>query len=108
MYVGVFVRKHKNTVVQEEIFEQCENQKSPILDSTSEFTRRTKYLTHPNFNTYHSEQQLVRYMKRLENRDLSLAHSMIPLGSCTMKLNSASELAVSDAQDCALGVTRFM
>lgn len=54
--------------------------------------RTSSYLTHPVFNTYHSESEMMRYIKRLENRDLSLVHSMISLGSCTMKLNAASEL----------------
>lgn len=56
------------------------------------FGRTSEYLTHPIFNTYHSEAQLVRYMKVLENKDVSLVHSMIPLGSCTMKLNSTTEM----------------
>ena len=50
-------------------------------------------LAHPVFNRFHSETEFVRYLKRLENRDLSLVHSMIPLGSCTMKLNAAAEMA---------------
>ncbi|MFN4122635.1 MAG: aminomethyl-transferring glycine dehydrogenase [Flavobacteriales bacterium] len=54
--------------------------------------RQSAYLTHPVFNTYHSETEMMRYIKKLENRDLSLTHSMIALGSCTMKLNAASEL----------------
>ncbi|MCE3297093.1 MAG: gcvP [Crocinitomicaceae bacterium] len=54
--------------------------------------RTDPVLTHATFNTHHSESQMMRYLKRLENKDLSLVHSMIPLGSCTMKLNAASEL----------------
>ncbi|MDE2731021.1 MAG: aminomethyl-transferring glycine dehydrogenase [Bacteroidota bacterium] len=55
--------------------------------------RTTPYLTHPVFNRYHSETELVRYMHRLASRDLSLTTSMIALGSCTMKLNAATQLA---------------
>lgn len=54
--------------------------------------RTSSYLTHPVFNSHHSETQMMRYMKMLENRDLSLNTSMISLGSCTMKLNAASEM----------------
>jgi glycine dehydrogenase len=50
-------------------------------------------LSHPVFSRHHSESEFVRYLKRLENRDISLVHSMIPLGSCTMKLNAAAEMA---------------
>ena len=55
-------------------------------------TRSSIILQHPVFNTYHSESEMMRYLKRLENKDLSLTHSMISLGSCTMKLNAAAEL----------------
>jgi glycine dehydrogenase len=56
------------------------------------FARTTKYLTHPIFNRYHSETEMLRYLNRLESRDLSLTTSMIPLGSCTMKLNASVEM----------------
>uniref|UniRef100_W5L4T0 glycine dehydrogenase (aminomethyl-transferring) n=1 Tax=Astyanax mexicanus TaxID=7994 RepID=W5L4T0_ASTMX len=79
----------------------CESSAELIAEKMSErtkgllaspFKRTSKFLTHPVFNSYHSETNIVRYMKRLENKDISLVHSMIPLGSCTMKLNSSSEL----------------
>jgi glycine dehydrogenase len=58
----------------------------------SSLTRHSSYLLHPVFNTHHSESQMMRYIKYLENKDLSLNTSMISLGSCTMKLNAASEM----------------
>ena len=56
------------------------------------FRRSSSFLTHPVFNTHHSETELLRYMHHLQSRDLSLVHSMIPLGSCTMKLNATTEM----------------
>lgn len=56
------------------------------------FARSSPFLTHPVFNSYHTEHEMLRYIKRLESRDLSLTHSMIPLGSCTMKLNATTEM----------------
>ena len=60
--------------------------------SHSQLSRQSKYLTHPIFNRYHSETELLRYLHQLESKDLSLTTSMIPLGSCTMKLNATSEM----------------
>ena len=62
------------------------------LDLPGPFARTSAYLTHPIFNAMKSETQMLRYITKLQNRDLSLAHSMIPLGSCTMKLNATAEM----------------
>ncbi len=56
------------------------------------FNRGTSFLTHPVFNKHHAETEMLRYMNKLQSRDLSLVHSMIPLGSCTMKLNATTEM----------------
>nr|WP_201280716.1 aminomethyl-transferring glycine dehydrogenase [Hassalia byssoidea] len=71
--------------------EELDNPKSKIQNLKS-FSRKTSYLTHPVFNSYHSETELLRYLHKLESKDLSLTTSMIPLGSCTMKLNATSEM----------------
>ena len=86
-----------------EIFSQAVGKKisNDFLDSKvngikqsfdNKFKRNSKYLEHPIFNTLKSETDMMRYMKSLENKDLSLVHSMIALGSCTMKLNAATEM----------------
>ena len=64
--------------------------KAPVIPYN--LIRKSKYLQHPNFNSYHSETEMMRYLKRLENKDISLTHAMIPLGSCTMKLNASAEM----------------
>src|SRR3982751_2058088 len=56
------------------------------------FNRTTSFLAHPVFNKHHAETEMLRYMNKLQSRDLSLVHSMIPLGSCTMKLNATAEM----------------
>lgn len=62
------------------------------LSMPESMTRTSDFMTHPVFNSYHSEHEMLRYIKSLEAKDLSLCHSMIPLGSCTMKLNATSEM----------------
>ena len=78
------------------VFEEFTNKKSTIKEFPSDIElineRKSDILSHPVFNSYHSETSLMRYIKSLENKDLSLTQSMISLGSCTMKLNSASEM----------------
>lgn len=81
------------------VFTEAVNNKDYTLDGliessaiTSEIGRKTEFLTDPVFNSYHSETEMMRYIKKLERKDLSLNHSMISLGSCTMKLNAASEM----------------
>lgn len=62
------------------------------VDYPAAMARQSDFLTHEVFNSYHSEHEMLRYLKRLENRDISLTHSMISLGSCTMKLNATTEM----------------
>jgi glycine cleavage system P protein (glycine dehydrogenase) len=103
-------RKHigislDETVTLNDLFDliNCfENDVDPVAFSVNEddeldhiptfATRNSSFLTHPVFNSYHSETQMMRYIKQLENKDLALNTSMISLGSCTMKLNAASEM----------------
>ncbi len=70
--------------------EEVSSQQSVV--SSQNLKRMSEFLTHPVFNTHHSETEMLRYLKRLENRDFSLTHGMIPLGSCTMKLNATAEM----------------
>lgn len=81
------------------VFEQVTGKQSTGVETNNTpsalptaLTRTSTYLTHPVFNTHHSESQMMRYIKSLENKDLSLNTSMISLGSCTMKLNAATEM----------------
>jgi len=85
-----------------EIFAQCSNLKVEFniqdlaanidLQLPENLKRKSTYLSHPVFNTHHSEHEMLRYLKFLENKDLSMVHSMIALGSCTMKLNATAEM----------------
>jgi glycine dehydrogenase len=82
-----------------EIFAAAENKKAASITFNGQaigwpaaLIRKSTFLTHPVFNTHHSEHEMLRYIKRLENKDLSMVHSMISLGSCTMKLNATAEM----------------
>jgi glycine dehydrogenase len=81
-----------NLFVDDEPLSVRELFENVAVDTPEEFVRRSPYLTHPVFNIHHTETGLMRYLHRLESRDLSLTTSMIPLGSCTMKLNGAAEM----------------
>ncbi|MFN8806240.1 MAG: aminomethyl-transferring glycine dehydrogenase [Bacteroidota bacterium] len=63
-----------------------------VIDWPSSLKRTSPFLTHPVFSSHHSEHEMLRYIKKLENKDLSMVHSMISLGSCTMKLNATTEM----------------
>jgi glycine dehydrogenase len=96
------VKTLKDVTEVVEVFFKATNHKNlvdlPALMDSLEFNypeslqRQSEYLQHPVFNQFHSEHEMLRYIKRLENKDLSLVHSMIALGSCTMKLNATSEM----------------
>lgn len=72
-----------------------QQQVAPVDGPLRHLKRESQFLQHKTFQTHRSEAQLVRYMKQLENKDVSLTHSMIPLGSCTMKLNATSQMLAS-------------
>lgn len=77
---------------KENRFDVQQNSENVSVSLPDELTRNTSYLGHPVFNSFHSEHEMLRYLKTLENRDLDLTHSMVSLGSCTMKLNATAEM----------------
>jgi glycine dehydrogenase len=90
---------HADVKVILEIFAKAENKK-PVeaslngqeINWPTQLVRTSAYMTHPVFNSHHAEHEMLRYIKKLENKDLSMVHSMISLGSCTMKLNATAEM----------------
>jgi glycine dehydrogenase len=83
---------HKRPSPEELLTEEINRDGSYLNSIPSSVARSSEYLTHPIFHKYHSETEMLRYIFKLMSRDLSLAQSMIPLGSCTMKLNATSEM----------------
>src|SRR4029079_3449135 len=71
------------------------------VDYPTAFTRTSPFMTHPGFNSHHSESEMMRYIRQLERKDVGLGASMIPLGSCTMKLNAASEMLPVTWRECS-------
>ena len=86
LLLSLFSEGHLDTA---EVSKLASNVQLPDLGP---LVRTSAYLTHPVFNSYHSETEMMRWLHQLQGRDLSLVHSMIPLGSCTMKLNAAAEM----------------
>ncbi|MCC6599798.1 MAG: aminomethyl-transferring glycine dehydrogenase [Crocinitomicaceae bacterium] len=95
-HVGISINEATTTEDLSELVEIFTSASLPVSVSPGVgykgFERSSSYMTHPVFNTHHSETEMLRYLKKLENKDLSLVHAMIPLGSCTMKLNATSEM----------------
>lgn len=85
-----FFARIKGKSISEAEFEAAKHDIQTVIPAGLQ--RQSAYLTHALFNTHHSEHEMLRYIKSLEAKDLSLCHSMIPLGSCTMKLNATAEM----------------
>src|SRR5262249_4732741 len=88
---GLHVPEHPASEHPARVHPAPEEHASPITQHPS-LARTSPFLTHPVFNKYHSETEMMRYIRGLERKDIGLDTSMIPLGSCTMKLNAASEM----------------
>ena len=96
-HIGISLNETTTSADVEELLEIFGAQSSSVHTSPAnaipiELQRESPYLTHPVFNSYHSETEMLRYIHRLQTKDLSLVNAMIPLGSCTMKLNATAEM----------------
>ena len=95
-HIGISLDETTTSVDVEEILQvfgaQTSLESAPVSDIPIDLQRKSSYLTHPVFNSYHSETEMLRYIHKLQTKDLSLVNAMIPLGSCTMKLNATAEM----------------
>ena len=96
-HIGISLDETTTSADVEELLETFGAQSPSVHTSSAdtipiELQRESSYLTHPVFNSYHSETEMLRYIHRLQTKDLSLVNAMIPLGSCTMKLNATAEM----------------
>ena len=95
-HIGISLDETTTSVDVEELLQifgaQAHFETSSVSTIPIELQRESSYLTHPVFNSYHSETEMLRYIHRLQTKDLSLVNAMIPLGSCTMKLNATTEM----------------
>ena len=95
-HIGISLDETTTTADVEELLQIFDGKMIPPTSSVSnipvDLQRKSPYLTHPVFNSYHSETEILRYIHRLQTKDLSLVNAMIPLGSCTMKLNATAEM----------------
>jgi glycine dehydrogenase len=81
-----------STAIDKQVTEEAIEHQDKSGAWPASLTRTSAFMTHPVFNAYHAEHEMLRYIKKLENKDLSMVHSMISLGSCTMKLNATTEM----------------
>ncbi len=95
-HIGISLDETTTTADVEELLQIFDGKMISPTSSVSnipvDLQRKSPYLTHPVFNSYHSETEILRYIHRLQTKDLSLVNAMIPLGSCTMKLNATAEM----------------
>ena len=95
-HIGISLDETTTSVDVEEILQvfgaQTSLESAPVSNIPIDLQRKSSYLTHPVFNSYHSETEMLRYIHKLQTKDLSLVNAMIPLGSCTMKLNATAEM----------------
>lgn len=91
---GKELSRHMSATEDKDIVKRLTKELDAELTMPDKFRRTSSFMTHPVFNSHHSETEMLRYIYHLQSKDLSLVHSMIPLGSCTMKLNGTTEMSL--------------